>query len=271
QHRRRRRLGDERERAVFVDRDLGGHHGAALGFRSRVIGLAEVHDRDAVRTERGTERRRGRWRAGPDLNFDYCRNLSLRHLSFLQLGDVAELELDGRLTSEDVDEHLELRAIDVDLGDHTVEVCERPGDHTHLLAHFVLEARAHFLFALRALFLHTRTENVFHLAARQRSGLRAAPDEAGDTRRVAHDVPGVVVEIHAHKQVARENLLLHHNLAAVFELDDVFHRDDDFEDAVFHRHRAHAAGQVRLHLVLVARVRVHDVPTTRPVVGALLG
>src|SRR5215831_7718193 len=38
----------------------------------------------------------------------------------LQLGDVAELELDRRLPAEDVDEHLELRAIDVDLADEPV-------------------------------------------------------------------------------------------------------------------------------------------------------
>src|SRR5579885_3072926 len=49
----------------------------------------------------------------------------------LELGDVAELELDRRLAAEDVDEHLELRTVDVDLGDDAVEVGERSGDHTH--------------------------------------------------------------------------------------------------------------------------------------------
>ena len=68
QHRRRRRLGDERERAVLVDRDLGGDHRAALALRRGVVRLAEVHDVDAVRAERGTDRRRGRGRAGLDLN-----------------------------------------------------------------------------------------------------------------------------------------------------------------------------------------------------------
>ena len=91
-------------------------------------------------------------------------------------------------------------------------------------------------------------------------GLGAAADEPGDAGRVAHDVPGVVVEAHAHEQVAREDLLLHDDLAAVLELDDVFHRDDDLEDAVLDVHRAHAAREVRLHLVLVAGVGVHDVP-----------
>ena len=104
--------------------------------------------------------------------------------------------------------------------------------------------------------------------ARQRRGLRAAPDEAGHTRRVAHHVPGVVVERHAHEQVAGEDLLLHDDLAAVLELDDVFHRDDDLEDPLLDVHGTHPAREVLLHLVLVAGVGVHDVPGARPVVGA---
>ena len=60
QERRRRRLGDERERPVLVDRDLGRDHHAALVLGRGVVRLAEVHDVDAVRTERGTDRRRGR-------------------------------------------------------------------------------------------------------------------------------------------------------------------------------------------------------------------
>src|SRR5680860_489526 len=41
---RRRRLGDERERTVFVDRDLNGDDVAPHGLGLRVIGLAELHD-----------------------------------------------------------------------------------------------------------------------------------------------------------------------------------------------------------------------------------
>ena len=105
----------------------------------------------------------------------------------------------------------------------------------------------------------------------QGARLGAAPDEAGDAGRVAHDVPGVVVEVHAHEQVAREDLLLRDDLLAALELDDVFHRDDDLEDPLLDTHRAHAAGEVLLHLVLVARVRVHDVPVAGPVERTGLG
>ena len=63
-----RGLGDEGERAILVDRDLGRDHRAALRLRRGVVRLAEVHDVDAVRTERGPDRRRGSGRAGVDLN-----------------------------------------------------------------------------------------------------------------------------------------------------------------------------------------------------------
>src|SRR5205085_424901 len=136
---------------------------------------------------------------------------------------------------------------------------------------FVLEARADLLLDRRALFLHAGAEDVLDLATRERSGLGAAADEPGHARRVAHDVPGIVVETHSDEEVAGEDLLLHDDLAAVLELDDVFHRDDDFEDAVFHCHRTHAAREVLLHLVLVTGVRVDDIPTARAVERTLRG
>ena len=55
--------------------------------------------------------------------------------------------------------------------------------------------------------------------------------------RVADHVPGVVVELAAHQQVAREHLLLDDDLLAALELDDVLHGDDDLVDAALHVHR----------------------------------
>ncbi len=114
-------------------------------------------------------------------------------------------------------------------------------------------------------------EDVFDLFAGERRGLGATADEARDPGSVAHDVPGVVIEVHAHEQVPGEDLLLHHAAGAALELDDVFHRDHDLEDALLDIHRAHAAGEVLLHLVLVAGVGVHDVPLPGPVERARLG
>src|SRR5690606_15631960 len=78
QLRRRRRLGDEGEGAVLVDGDLYGDDVPALGFRGSVVLLAEVHDVDAVRTQRGTDRRGRGGLAGGQLNLDERRDLLLR-------------------------------------------------------------------------------------------------------------------------------------------------------------------------------------------------
>src|SRR5204863_3371573 len=100
----------------------------------------------------------------------------------LQLRDLAELELDRCLTSEDVHEHRELRTGDVDVGDRAVEVGERSGNDAYLLADIELEARAH-LALLPGLFL-ADPEDRLHLFARQRRWARRVADERGDTRRV---------------------------------------------------------------------------------------
>ena len=60
QVRRGRRLEDEAEAAVLVDRDLGRDDLAALGLRLLVVALAELDDVDAVWAERGADWRRGR-------------------------------------------------------------------------------------------------------------------------------------------------------------------------------------------------------------------
>ena len=72
----------------------------------------------------------------------------------------------------------------------------------------------------------------------------------------------------AAQQVAGEDLFLDGDLLAALELDDVLHRDDHLVDAVLHVHRGDPALEVRLHLVLVAGVGVHDEPAARAVVGA---
>src|SRR4051812_22008056 len=58
----------------------------------------------------------------------------------LQLGDLAEFELDGGLATEDVDEHLELELVLVDLDDLAREVGEGALAHADGLAGLVLEA-----------------------------------------------------------------------------------------------------------------------------------
>ena len=137
----------------------------------------------------------------------------------------------------------------------------------HRLAHFVLQLGLGLLGRLGA--LGRDLEEVLHVLAGQRRGLGARADEAGDAGRVANDVPGVVVELAAHEQVAGEHLAAHHDPLAVLELDDVLGGDDDLEDPVLHVHGGDAVLEVRLHLVLVAGVGVHDVPLAGTVVRAL--
>src|SRR5688500_11676766 len=185
----------------------------------------------------------------------------------LELRDLCELELDRGLPAEDVDEHLELELVLVDLGDLAGEVGEGAFLDPHALAHFVLEAGAGPLCALRALGRHL--QQGLDAATRQRRRLRAEADEPGDAGRVPHDVPRVVVELAAHERVAGEHLLRDDDLLAVLELDDVLDRDDDLEDPVLHVHGGDPALEVGLHLVLVAGVRVNHEPLARTVVRAL--
>src|ERR1700722_5060653 len=80
--------------------------------------------------------------------------------------------------------------------------------------------------------------------------------------------PGVIFQVAAAQQVAREDLLLDYDLLAVLELDDILHRDDHLVDTVLHVHRHDPAVEVGLHLVLVAGVGVDHEPPTRLVVRA---
>src|SRR4051794_14654098 len=185
-----------------------------------------------------------------------------------ELRHLGELELDRRLPAEDVDQHLDLELVLVDLDDLAGEVGEGAFLDPHGLALLVLEAGAALL-DQGLLALGLRLQEALHGAPGQRRGLGAMADEAGDAGRVADHVPRVVVEVAAHEQVAREHLLLDDDLLAALELDDVLHRDDDLVDAPLHVHGGGAGLEVLLDLLLVTRLRVHDVPAARAVIRAL--
>src|SRR5205085_1485792 len=151
-----------------------------------------------------------------------------------------------------------------------VEVGEGTGDDPDLLADVELEPGTGLLALPRrpALAHLLDAEDRLDLLAGQRRGLGPAPDEPRHAGGVAHDPPGVVVEVEADEEVAGEDLFRDDRLPAGLEFDDVFHWDDDLEDPLLHVHGAHPAGQVRLHLVLVAGVGVDDEPLPGAVVGA---
>src|SRR5579883_3057328 len=149
----------------------------------------------------------------------------LSFLSFLssralELGDLAELELDRGLPPEDVDEDLQLELVLVDLGDLAREVGEGAFLHPDGLVHLVGEARPAPL-GRRLHPFRLDLQDALHLTARERGGLGPGSNEPGDARGVADGPPGVVVEIAADEQVAREDLLLDGLLLAALELDHV--------------------------------------------------
>ena len=88
----------------------------------------------------------------------------------------------------------------------------------------------------------------------------AAAHEAGHARRIADDEPGFRVEDHLHEHVAREDLLLDGDTLSAADLDLVLLGHQDLVDLVFHAHGLDAVLEVGLDLLLVAGVRVDDVP-----------
>src|SRR2546423_6456818 len=117
----------------------------------------------------------------------------LTAVTLLQLGDLAELELDGRLPSEDVDQDLELELVIVDLGDLAGEIGERPSPDPHALPDLVLQAGPRLLLGLGALDLDL--EDALDLLAGEGRGLGPQADEARDAGRFPRPPPRVVVEI----------------------------------------------------------------------------
>src|SRR6185503_2871604 len=252
---RRRRLHHEGEGPVLVARH---HHRkdepllvAGLGIEA----LAELHDVDAVLTERRAHRGRGIRLPRGDLELHHRLDF-LRHVS--EPFDLVVLEFHGRHASDNCHYHLELAPLGVEVVDAPLEVHEGALDHPHLVA--LLEGRLE-LRLLRALF-HL-AQDPLHLFGRKRHRLVAGAHEPGDLRRGAHEVPGIVGQIHLHQEVARKELLLDLDLLA---LPDLAHLLRGHHHPPDHLGQAEDLGP-RLdglrHLVLEPRIRMDDKPLLR--------
>jgi hypothetical protein len=130
QHGGGRRLRDEVERAVLVDRDLDRDDPPVLLCGLGVERLAELHDVDAVLPERRADRRR-RVR----LSAGICSLIMVRtFFAISRSSSPGRIRARRHLTLEDVHEHLELLLVRVDVDDLAVEVRERAGRYLHRLA-----------------------------------------------------------------------------------------------------------------------------------------
>src|SRR3954451_7592389 len=186
-----------------------------------------------------------------------CSLISVRTFLAIsvQLLDLVEGQLDGNLPLEDVDEHLELLLVGVHIDDLAVEVRERAGRYLHRLAERVLDLCTWPL-AVAA----PGVQDAVDLGLRERDGLCAGADEAGDSGRVLHDRPRLVGHVHVDEDIAREHALFGLDLLALFRLDHLLGRDDDAAEARCLVHGHDPVLEIGLHLVLVPRVSVDDVP-----------
>src|SRR5258706_16443679 len=130
----------------------------------------------------------------------------------VDLLDLKQVELDGRLAAEHVDQHLELALLRVDLVDLAVEVGERSINDAHRLADLELDAD------LRRLLLHLLLDGANLFLLQMHRAVRGT-HEARDTRRVANDEPRLVRHHHAYEDVAGKDSLLYVAALAVLDLD----------------------------------------------------
>src|SRR5262249_31521906 len=129
-----------------------------------------------------------------------------------------------RFAAEHRDQHLHFAARFVHLADFAVELFKRPVDDTDLVAHGEVDGVLN-----RALGrLHAAQEDR-NLVVFERHRVDAGTDESGDARRVAHDVPRLVIYYHIHQHVAGVDLFLLLDAAAAFNLYRFLRRDDHLE------------------------------------------
>src|SRR5260221_12460203 len=179
-------------------------------------------------------------------------------LKSAELFDACKIEFNRRGAPENRDGNLEPAVIVVNLFDRAVEIREWAVDDAHLLVAFVNHFRLRTI--LRG--VHAVDDRV-HFGFRKRRRRSGRADKAGDPRRVAHDVPGVFVQIHFHQHVARIRHARSDHFLAAAHFDDVFRGNQHAADFVLQAEGGHTALQAFLDLLLEARIRVNDVPLHR--------
>src|SRR5690606_19011090 len=144
------------------------------------------------------------------------------------------VELHRRGPTEHLHHHPDLLLVRSHLVDEALEVGERPAHDADVLPLLEPDLRLGLGRSLLDLLGHARH---FFVADRRRLVTRAA-HEAGDARRAPHDVPGLVVEDHAHEDVAGEELALRRALLPLDHLDHLLLGDQDLVEQVLLAERA---------------------------------
>lgn len=174
------------------------------------------------------------------------------HLYSLNL---EEVELDWSLATEHAHKHLDLAALFIHFAHLPFEVLERTIDNNDSIV------RCEIYLVLHGVYRHTLHERVV-LTLGERYRLGAAADEAGHARRVAHDVPRLIVHDHLYEHVSRIDAFFFGHALAAFDTDLLLGRYNHVKYLVLHTERLDALTQVACYRVLVARVGVDGVPAT---------
>src|ERR1700674_2233466 len=174
----------------------------------------------------------------------------LRHLFHLH-----KIKFHRRRAAENRDGNFQRVAVGVHVVDDARKIRERPFDDAHLLVALEHQLR---LGPVRG--GGHAVQNVFHFDFGKRRGRLARTDESSDARRVADDVPGVVVHVHFHQDVAGIQHARGSDFLAAANFQHILGRNHHPADFILQPEGRHAALKALLHLLLKSRIGVDDVP-----------
>src|SRR5262245_18308443 len=169
--------------------------------------------------------------------------------------DLKEVQLDRRGPAEDAEHDLHLATLVVDFVHNTREGTERPVDHAHVVAD--PERLARHRLGLGGFHM---AEDAPNLVLLERDRVLSRADEACDARNVLHHVSRLVVQVHLDHHVGREGLALRDLPLAVLHFGEILGRNQDLAEMIVEGGGMNRLLEIRLHLVLVARVGVDHVP-----------
>src|SRR5215472_12060944 len=240
QHRRWRRLQNERERTVRIHRhEHREDHSVRLFLRLGVELLAEIHDVQPVWPQSGSHRWRRRRFARRQLQLDRRLYFLWRHLSLSclsELLDAREIQLHRRRAPKNRYRNLQPAVVVVDLFHVAVEIRKRSIHDTHLL----VALEHHFWLRPILRRMHAVDDRV-HFRFRKRWRRCRRAHKSGHSRRRPHHVPGVLIQIHFHQHVSWVRHPVRHHFLPVPYFHHFFHRNQYAADLVLQVVGSHTA------------------------------